>query len=72
MLFHLKFFRKRGPEEVIFKPYAIRGELLTEGGAPLSPDEYLRYLSTVLPPKFIGSREYNKYVDQMREYLANN
>jgi benzoyl-CoA 2,3-dioxygenase component B len=68
----LKFFRKRGPEEVIFKPYAIRGELLTERGAPLSPDEYLRYLSTVLPPKFIGSREYNKYVDQMREYLANN
>ncbi len=67
----LKFFRKRGPEEVIFKPYAIRGELLTERGAPLSPDEYLRYLSTVLPAKFIGSREYNKYVDQMREYLAN-
>lgn len=68
----LKFFRKRGPEEIIFKPYAIRGELLTESGAPLSPDEYLRYLSTVLPTKFIGSREYNKYVDQMREYLANN
>jgi 1,2-phenylacetyl-CoA epoxidase catalytic subunit len=68
----LKFFRKRGPEEVIFKPYAIRGELLTERGAPLSPDEYLLYLSTVLPTKFIGSREYNKYVDQMREYLANN
>jgi hypothetical protein len=66
------FFRKRGPEEVIFKPYAVRGELLTEGGAPLSPDAYLRYLSTVLPAKFIGSREYDKYVAQMREYLANN
>jgi 1,2-phenylacetyl-CoA epoxidase catalytic subunit len=68
----LKFFRKRGPEEVIFKPYAVRGELLTEGGAPLSQDEYLRYLSTVLPTKFIGTREYNKYVAQMREFLANN
>jgi len=66
------FFRKRGPEEVIFKPYAGRGELLTEGGAPLTPDAYLRYLSTVLPAKFIGSREYDKYVAQMREYLANN
>jgi benzoyl-CoA 2,3-epoxidase subunit B len=68
----LKFFRKRGPEEIIFKPYAVRGDLLTEGGAPLLPNEYLRYLSTVLPSKFIGTREYNKYVDQMREFLANN
>src|SRR5436190_22371399 len=68
----VKFFRKRGPEEVIFKPFAVRGELLTEAGAPLSNDRYLHYLSTVLPSKFIGSREYNKFVDQMHEYLANN
>jgi len=68
----VSFFRKRGPEEIIFKPYAVRGELLTEGGAPLTPDAYLRYLSTVLPTSFIGSREYNKYVAQMSEYLNNN
>ena len=67
----VKFFRKRGPEEIIFKPYAVRGEILTAAGAPLSADEYLRYLSTVLPAKFIGSREYDKYVSQMQEYLAN-
>jgi hypothetical protein len=66
------FFRKRGDEEVIFKPYDVRGELLTEDGKPLSQDGYLRYLSTVLPPKFIASREYDKYVDQMREFYANN
>jgi benzoyl-CoA 2,3-dioxygenase component B len=66
------FFRKRGDEEVIFKPYDVRGELLTEDGKPLSPDGYLRYLSTMLPPKFIASREYDKYVDQMREFYANN
>jgi len=64
------FFRKRGPEEFVFGPYDLRGQLLTEEGKPLSPDAYLRYLSTVLPPRFIGSREYNKYVDQMREYYA--
>ena len=64
------FFRKRGPEEIIFKPYDVRGQLLSEEGKPLSPDGYLRYLSTVLPSKFIGSREYNKYVDQMREYYT--
>ena len=65
-----KFFRKRGAEEFLFQPYDVRGDLLTESGKPLSPDGYLAYLSTVLPASFIGSREYNKYVDQMREYYA--
>jgi len=68
----VKFFRKRGPEEIIFKPYDVRGELLTEHGVPLTPDGYLRYLSTKLPSKFIGTREYNKFVDQMREFYSNN
>jgi benzoyl-CoA 2,3-dioxygenase component B len=65
-----KFFRKRGPEEIIFQPYGVDGQLLAEDGRPLSPDGYLQYLSTVLPSKFIGSREYNKYVNQMRDYYA--
>jgi 1,2-phenylacetyl-CoA epoxidase catalytic subunit len=65
-----KFFRKRGPEEFIFGSYDVRGQLLTENGNPLSPDSYLAYLSTALPARFIGSREYNKYVDQMREFYA--
>ncbi|HSO76529.1 MAG TPA: Phenylacetic acid catabolic protein [Blastocatellia bacterium] len=65
-----KFFRKRGPEEVIFKSYDVRGNLLKEGGGELSPEGYLRYLATVLPEKFIGAREYQKYVDQMREFFA--
>ena len=66
-----KFFRKRGAEEFLFQPYDLKGELLTESGKPLSGEGYLLYLATVLPVRFIGSREYNKYVDQMREYLAN-
>ena len=65
-----RFFRKRGPEEFIFASYDVRGELLTEHGKPLSPEGYLGYLSTALPSRFIGSREYNKYVDQMREHYA--
>jgi benzoyl-CoA 2,3-dioxygenase component B len=68
----VRFFRKRGPEEVIFKPYDVRGELLTEQGVALTSDAYLRYLSTKLPSKFIGTREYNKFVDQMREFYSNN
>ena len=66
-----KFFRKRGAEEFLFQPYDVKGELLTESGKPLSADGYLRYLAKVLPVSFLGSREYNKYVDQMREYFAN-
>ncbi|HSB11313.1 MAG TPA: Phenylacetic acid catabolic protein [Blastocatellia bacterium] len=65
-----RFFRKRGPDEYVFRSYDVRGQLLTEEGRELSPDGYLRYLSTMLPSRFIGSREYNKYVDQMREYHA--
>jgi len=65
-----KFFRKRGPEDLVFLPYDVRGELLREDGKPLSGDGYLKYLSTTLPERFVGSREYNKYVDQMREHLA--
>jgi 1,2-phenylacetyl-CoA epoxidase catalytic subunit len=70
MLPSKKFFRKRGPDEVVFKPYDPRGQLLREEGKALSQDSYLRYLSTVLPEHFIGSREYNKFVAQMREYHA--
>jgi len=64
------FFRKRGPEEIIFRPYDVRGNLITEEGRPLSQDGYLKYLASVLPARFIGSREYNKYVDQMKEFYA--
>jgi 1,2-phenylacetyl-CoA epoxidase catalytic subunit len=63
-----KFFRKRGPDDLVFRPYDVRGQLLTEEGRELSPEGYLRFLSTVLPSKFIGSREYVKYVEQMREH----
>jgi len=62
------FFRKRGPEEVVFKPFDYHGQLLTENGQMLTPEAYLKYLSAVLPAKFIGSREYHKFVAQLREY----
>ena len=67
----VKFFRKRGDEEVIFQPYDVAGALLLEGNKPISPDSYLEFLGTVLPARFIGSREYDKYVSQMLEFFAN-
>lgn len=65
-----RFFRKRGPEDIIFRPYDVRGNLIAEDGKPLSQEGYLKYLSTVLPERFIDTREYNKYVNQMREFYA--
>jgi benzoyl-CoA 2,3-dioxygenase component B len=65
-----KFFRKRGPEEVIFKPYDIHGNKLTREGRPYSSEEYLEFLGKVLPAHYIGTREYEKFVTQMREYHA--
>jgi len=65
-----KFFRKRGVEEFAFRPYGVRGELLTENGVPLPPESYLRYLSTVLPANFIDGREYQKYRDQLLAHHA--
>jgi hypothetical protein len=66
----VRFFRKRGLDEFVFAPYGVRGQMLTQSGKPLSPDGYLTYLSGVLPEHFIGSREYNKYADQLRQHHA--
>src|SRR5205814_9671742 len=60
--------RKRGPEEVVFRPFDYHGQVLTENGQPLTPEAYLKYLAGALPAKFIGSREYHKFVTQLREY----
>jgi hypothetical protein len=66
----VKFFRKRGLEEHVFKAYDVRGNLITRDGKVISSEEYLNYLATVLPAAFIGSREYDKYVALMREFYA--
>jgi hypothetical protein len=68
----VKFFRRRGRVEYVFKPFDVRGNLLTEDGKPYSPEKHLQYLKTVLPERFIGTGEYEKFVDAMREYLGEN
>lgn len=61
-----KFFRKRGP--LMFHPYDVRGELLTQGGAPIGPEQYTEYLKTMLPPKYVASSEFTKYAEQQKEH----
>lgn len=57
----VKFFRARGLEELVFMPYDVRGELLTEGGKPLGGEKYVAYLRGVLSPSYLENREFQKY-----------
>ncbi len=57
----VKFFRKRGVEEIALMPYDVTGNLLTENGKPVSGEKYLGYLGTVLPDYYMRTAEFAKY-----------
>jgi benzoyl-CoA 2,3-dioxygenase component B len=57
----VKFFRARGLEELVFMPYDVHGELLTKDGKPISGEQYVAYLQTVLSPSYLENREFKKY-----------
>jgi len=56
-----KFYRKRGMEEIIFMPYDVYGNLITDGGKSVNGERYLAYLQTVLPDYFMKTTEFAKY-----------
>ena len=56
-----KFFRKRGMDEIVFMPYDVRGQLITENGKPIPGEAYLRYLEGVLPSYFVQDTEFDNY-----------
>lgn len=63
-----RFFRRRGPEEYVFQPYDLRGNLLTEGGRPISPEQYLAYLARVLPESYLASEDFHRYAEQLKAH----
>ncbi|MGZ4778703.1 MAG: hypothetical protein ACXV5L_05870, partial [Thermoanaerobaculia bacterium] len=63
-----KFYRKRGMEDVVYMPYDVNGILLTENGKPITGEQYLTYLGTVLPGYFMKTREFEKYRDGLLGY----
>jgi benzoyl-CoA 2,3-epoxidase subunit B len=65
-----KFFRKRGMEEVVYMPYDVSGNLITEGGKPVSGEKYLAYLATVLPDYFLKTNEFAKYREGLLAHEA--
>ena len=57
-----KFFRHRGMEEIIFMPYDVHGNLITEdGGRPVGGEKYLAYLKSVLPDYYLATKDFAKY-----------
>ena len=42
-------------------PYDVQGNLLTEGGRPISGERYLDYLEGVLPDYYMSDKEFAKY-----------
>jgi len=65
-----RFFRRRGPEEYVFQPYDVRGNLLTEGGRPIGPEQYLDYLARVLPEPYLKSEDFRRYAEQLTLHHA--
>ncbi|HUO85430.1 MAG TPA: Phenylacetic acid catabolic protein [Thermoanaerobaculia bacterium] len=57
----MKFFRKRGMDEIVFMPYDVRGQLITENGKPIPGEAYLRYREGVLPSYFVQDPEFANY-----------
>lgn len=66
----VKFFRKRGIEEVALMPYDVRGTLLTENGRPITAPQYLDYLARVIPESFMKTREFSKYREALLEHAG--
>ena len=57
----MKFFRSRGMEEIVFMPYDVNGDMITENGKPVSGEKYVAYLSSVLPDYYVADKEFAKY-----------
>ena len=57
----VKFFRKRGVEEIALMPYDVNGNLMTENGRPLTGEQYLGYLASVLPGDYMRTGEFANY-----------
>ncbi|HVT45589.1 MAG TPA: Phenylacetic acid catabolic protein [Thermoanaerobaculia bacterium] len=60
-----KFFRQRGMEEIIYLPYDVYGNLITDNGKPAPGEKYLDYLQGVLPAYYLGIIEFRKYSEAL-------
>jgi hypothetical protein len=66
----VKFFRKRGAEEIALMPFDVNGNLLTQDARPISGERYLQYLGTVLPDYYMKTTEFEKYREALLNHQA--
>ena len=66
----VKFFRKRGAEEIALMPFDVWGNLLTDDAKPISAEKYLEYLATVLPDYYMKTGEFAKYREALLGHRA--
>jgi len=62
---HGNFYRKRGLDEIVFQPFDVHGNLITEDGRPLAAAKYLEYLKKNLPDYFVIDTEFGKYEEAL-------
>jgi len=55
-----KFFRRRGPAEIVMQPYDLKGNLM-----PISSSQYIDYLAKVLPDRYRATDEFRRYSEQL-------
>jgi benzoyl-CoA 2,3-dioxygenase component B len=66
----VKFFRRRGVEEIAYRPFDVHGNLLTGNGKPFDGHQYLDYLRTVLPDYYVNGTEFAKYREALLAHQA--
>jgi hypothetical protein len=59
----MKFFRGRGLEEIVYMPYDVHGNLISDNGKPIGGERSLEYLKSVIPAYFVKTKEFKKYQD---------
>lgn len=60
-----RFFRRRGPEDIVYQPYDVDGHLLTRENRLYSPVEYAEYLKTVLPAGYASAEDFVRYCERL-------
>ena len=57
-------------QEIVYLPYDVYGNLMTENAKPIGAQAYLAYLKSVLPDYFLETTEFAKYRDGLLAHEA--
>ena len=55
------FYRRRGNDEATYAPFDVHGRRMTEAGHDLTPEHYFKYMESVLPAKYLKTRDWEDH-----------